>query len=67
MVWSTVFQERAAERDGEDADPREETDSVSEDDEDDQGILFKAINTLWHFLKGKINGLVIWYAAILEY
>ena len=41
MVWSTVFQERAAERDGEDADPREETDSVSEDDEDDQGILFK--------------------------
>ena len=41
MVWTIILQERAAERDGEDADPREETDSVSEDDEDDQGILIK--------------------------
>ena len=47
MVWSTVFQERAAERDGEDADPREETDSVSEDDEDDQGTLFDKLIVMW--------------------
>ena len=32
------FQERAAARDGENGDPREETDSVSEEDDDDQGI-----------------------------